>query len=311
MGQSYSKIFKQALSFTKTHKFLWALGLFLIWGNMLVYWIIVSTQQKGPGYTDNSEAIAKQLTVEPQTAAALGILFLIIGLLVFLMYFKSRSVLAVAVKDLVDHKPVLFWKSFKNSKVFLARQLGLWVLLAGSLLISAVVVMAPVGYLWSMNFTYRAGILGTIGLVIIIPIAFLVALLNIFSGLFIVLLNFKVGDSIKASFDLIVKFWWSLVNMVLSMLCLSFLAMLGILFIQALVLVPFVILAGLSYDMVGLHVDSPYVITGITLGIIIFFWLVAVLSSFQHVVCTLVFLDLVKPKKVEEEVEVAVVPEVV
>jgi hypothetical protein len=81
------------------------------------------------------------------------------------------------------------------------------------------------------------------------------------------------------------------------------------LLVGGLVSIPFVFLARIPYDVGGYNLAVPLTAIGTVLGLGTFFWLMVLISTFQHVSWILLFMELVKPNKTLDE-EIAVLPEV-
>jgi len=270
----YSKIFKQAFALVKTRKFLWGLGLFLVWDAL----------SNTAGYHIAEKNIKWQdsyVTDQPYSIT-LGALVLVIILLI--LYFRAKAGTIIAVNKILEKKEINFGKSLKEGGIFYNRLMGVWFITTSVLLICVVFLTIPVSYLVSINYLTRATILGIFAFLIFVPISLTISLINCLAPIFIVQNNLKIGSSIKLSFDLIKKQWMTL---------LIFSVMLGLIN-----MISVVILYRLVYDLVGFW---PFI------GL--FLLVQSFVAAFSQAAWVLAFNELVKPIKVEET-EPQPVPEI-
>ncbi len=306
------KIIKQALSFTKTKKVLWSLGLFLIWGNVFIYFLITTFSPKDQQQQNNvAQDLTQLVMTKGSTVIMSGAIIIIAAIIFWLMYLVSRASLMVIVDKSIAREPIEFWKTVKQGRKFIPQLAAIWAVTFGTIFLALFLLSAPIGHLWNAQATTQATTLGITGLLIFAPIYFLLSTVNTFAGLLVVLHKVTVRNSIRVSVDLIGKIWPILVRLAILLLMLSILSMIGIIIIQAIILIPFVILSGLPYDMVGFSLNSPVILSGIFTGFLVFLGLTAVVSTLQHICWILIFLELVKPKKFEDQPQPETVPEVV
>jgi hypothetical protein len=314
MDFPYYRIIRQAFGFVRTHKFLWGLGLFLIWSNLSFYSGFSSRprtedQQMPPFADPTSAAVWVNASDARQLWFLLG-LFLIIAIILWL-YVRSKAGLIVAIKALVDKKPTGYIRAFKSGKLFSGRIFGLWLLSSFSALLLLLILSIPIAYLIFLNFVDRAFLLALIALMLFIPLALIIGFVYTYSVLFVVLHDMTIKQAARSALDLVARFWaitlTSAGGAILATVIGSFLALFAI----VLASLPFVILAAISYYIGGPNLLIPAAIAGLTLGLISFVVVQSATVSFIHVCWTLVFMELVKPKKIQEAAEPEIVPEVI
>jgi hypothetical protein len=299
MGLSYLKVFKQALILAKTKKFLWGLALFLIWGNLALYLIIFSRGQNQNQVPVKQMNLTDYFSQSQQIGLALGVIALIA--IAIWLYLLARAGMTLAVKNILDHKPHSFKGSLQGTNKFVGRLFKIWFTNGLIFLFALLALAAPVGYLISLGSSVRATILAILAVIIFLPVLLTTVMMNVFSGFYAVLMNLSVSKSFRASYDLISRYWWPLVLFSVIVFVFAILLIVAGFLMQAIVLLPFVILSGLPYDMGGNLLASPYILSGLVVSFGLFLWYLSVVSAFQHISWILVFLELVKPVKFQEE----------
>lgn len=297
MKLEYRKIFKQAWQITKLHKFLWLFGLFLFWGNAVSF-----TYSMDNGKDNTPNAIYSQpwviwLQTHPQTAfwVLLGVVLLFV-ILVYL-YFRCKIALLIAVKALIDKQSTSIAKAMSASQSFFGRVVGVAVVTNLIILILGVIISAPVIYLNSVGLDWRAKVLLILGLCILIPAAVVTSLINVLAPMFVVFYDQKIGESIRASFNLISKYWVTM--LVFSIFTVVLVAMLFALI--AIVVAPFVLLGIFAYHKMDPTMGLILTTTTISLGLIVFLILQSAAAVFQQAAWILAFFELIKPEKLPEQ----------
>ena len=297
----YNKIFRQAYSLTKTHKFLWLFGLFLFWGNVLN---LAYTLQGNQGSSSNdfySNSVVRWLQTHPQASFWILLGFAILLTTFVYLYFRSKIASIIAIKALVEKQETSLSQSLQVSRWFFSRVIGLSIVLNLVWFALTVVVATPILYLFSTGQIGRGSILALLGATIILPTSLVILFLNILGPMFIVCFDLTIGEAVRNSFDLIAKYWPRLTLFGVSLLVG---VLISVIVSVIIALVPFVLLAVLAYHkMTALSNFFLQTIT-IGLGIIVFLALQSVVVIFQQTSWVLVFLDLVKPEKLEDEAAV-------
>ncbi|MEJ0021732.1 MAG: hypothetical protein WDN47_04115 [Candidatus Doudnabacteria bacterium] len=299
----YRKIFKQAYEIVWNNKFLWIFGLFLLFGNFFNFNYVFQSQGTNSGDLSwfQNHAFLGNLTL----LIVLGVILELI-----LLLFKARAGNIIAVKAIIDRQETSFVKSFNYGGLFHLRLLGVFLLMQIALFLALVVIGGPIFYLFSLKFFIRALILSAIGLIIFIPISVIAALISFLAPMFVVLHDFKIGEAIQRSFELVSQFWFTLLVFSFMLFCLAVLAFLASLIAAAITALPFVLLAYLAYHKVGFGAGVALTIVSVTAGSIVFLIIQALVATFAQTAWVLAFLELIKPQKLEEE-ESLPVPEIV
>ncbi len=289
----YSKILKQAYWIVKKHKFLWIFGLFLVWGYL-------------PNLTYLHKTEPRSMAVgEAWLAAASLVVFVIL----ILIYFRARAGLIIATKGVLDKQDMNFTKAWDLGRKSYLKMFQVSLLVQISLTIVFLLLAIPVIYLGMTGLETRAIILGSSALLIFLPIWFVATMVNIAAEVFIALYNFRLSGAIAAALDLVLKRWWQLFGMAFFMFSLAFLGMILSVVPAGLVSLAVVFFGQLSYHN-GSTLPYGLNISNLIVSIIVFFFVQAFISVYHQVAWVLTILELTKPPKVEEEKELAELPEV-
>ncbi len=297
----FGKIFKQAFQILKAHKFLWVLGLFLVWGeifNLFSY------------STNNPNQEVNQLNQATQVHAggvvtALALVFVLIVVMMW-FYFRARTAVIIGTKAVLDKKDTGFKKSFRAGKHFYVRIFGIWFVTVFLTVLALVILASPVVYLSTQGLGGRAALLGIIAVLIFVPLAFLAGFINNLAPMFVVQHDLQIGKAVNASFDMVKKYWAGL---------LSFSILLGLLngiilgFLSFCFVLGFEFFTHLFYNTGGFQITISSILFAFACLIALLFFGSGV-ASYQQISWVLLFNDLVKPQKLEEE-EIVPVPEVV
>jgi hypothetical protein len=308
----YTRILRQALGLVRIHRFLWALSLFLVWSN-LSYFLVFTPSNGSRG----GQAVSGGINFSEWTAAAYArqiwvsvIGLVLLGLLVWL-YVRSKAALIIAIKALLDKQETGYKKAFRASSMFSGRILGIWLITSLITLGILLVLTVPVANLISMHFTERAMLLSLIGIIIFIPLSIVIGFVYTFASLFVVLNDMTIKEAIQASVDLVSRYWLIVVTAAGGIILATVFGFLLSIFAVFVVSIPVVFLAAITYYMGGPNLAEPATIVALCIGFVALVIAHTIVVSFQQTAWTLVFLELVKPKKIEESEQPAVVPEVV
>jgi hypothetical protein len=263
----YKKILKQAWQITRENRFLWIFGLFLIVGDLV-------------------SLITDKLPPIKNPPDYLIIVSVVITLLFLIFYFRCKAGLIIAIKATLDKQETSFKKAFKASILFVGQIFSITLKVGLGLAVIALILSAPIIYMFNHNFSYRGITLSVLALIIYAPIFILGMLTVTLAPLFAVIYDLKTNEAIARSFELIGKYWVTLTVMFF---------ILGIIDLP-LFLVNFV---------VGLRGGLAF--TSVAIAFAIFQLIFVVFSQTAWI---LAFQDLVKPQKLADE-EPVVVPEII
>lgn len=294
---SYLKILRQAYEVTRANKPLWVLGLFLGWTGIFN----LSSFSRQDQSTQYQNQINNWLNVHQSAAIMIAVLFLIVLVVLAYLFFRAKAGLILGLKAILDKRATDFGKSFKQGGLFYRRIFRAYFLIYLGVILAGLLLSIPIIYLIALKLDFRAIVLIIFALIIFIPISLIALFLEVLSPLFVVLYDLTVTEAIKSSFDLFIKFWPQLVAfgfcILFTVLVVFFVSLFGLIIIFT----PIVFLIHLFYYKVAVFV----------LGGAIFLIIQSGLAVFQQTAWVLVFQELVKPQKIEGELEPEAAPEIV
>lgn len=268
---AYSKLLKQAYEITREYKFLWIFGLFLSLIDIISF-KLGSFQEKA--------------NIETSLSAGLVVIILLLAV----VGYRIITAMIIAIKAILDKQQTSLKKSYLVARVFYWRVLGIGLLMEVALLVVMGLVLWPVGYLHNLGQIMKATSLAITGGIIILPIVVAVLLIRIIAPLFVVIYDQKINEAIDKSYALIAKSWYA----VISIGIIAFLLQIATLFLgfSVLKLTPGTglfaqIFAGIVYTITS-----------------------TLVRVFLQTVWVLLFLDLIKPQKLEQVTPV-VAPELI
>ncbi|MBX4186738.1 MAG: hypothetical protein KW802_00540 [Candidatus Doudnabacteria bacterium] len=268
---AYSKILKQAYEITRDNKFLWIFGLFLSLITVGLYVIgWLQENSKNGGY--------------------LFLLFTLSVIVSPILVIRIKTAIIIAVKAVVDKQETNAAKAFMTARFFYWRAIGVYLLVQMSILILLSVGVGPVMYLNHQGQNNSAIVLGVLAAVFLLPVVVTAVVVNILAPMFIVVYDQKVNEAINKTYPLISKhlgsiFAFAVLNFLVSSITLFF--------------SQFVLKLGSGMPLL-IHVLIGIVYVGIETFAVIF----------MQTAWVLLFLDLIRPQKLEEA-EPVVAPEIV
>lgn len=302
----YTKVLKQAFGLVWNHKVFWPASLFLVWPNLAKSLVILIL---GAAAFDVALVAPEQAGEMSQTDGASlwpALWFAVAATCLVWIYFKSKNVVMLTVKDLQENAATSWAETDKQSSY------GIFNLIKTSY--SCVVItfallalyLGPVFYLQRMQYVTRAWILAVLGVMVFVPLVYFVYASMKLVPLFAVLYKMSIKNSLYISLDFAYRRWWLVAGFMAVLLGIEILALAGVVTVLILANGPFVFLGQIFYDVGGLSaLGTLSGLAGIVISVL-FFAVQAAVAGFSHIAWTLLFLQVVRPVKfVEDEPEVA------
>ncbi len=288
----YGAIFRQAFGILKTNRFLWILGLLLVWGYLpqLIFLNRLSME-----WTQEDSLLMW----------GLGLLVLMI---IVVIYFRARAALILAIKGILDKQPADLEKSWKIGRNFYGRMIQVTIILQTPVLALSVLMALPVSFLWMHQMISQAWVLSIVGTAILIPLWLVAMMANATSDIFIGVNNMVLDGALRASLDFIIRRWRTLLVFSLMLFGLSILALLLTVVPAGLISLIFVFLGRLAYHNGSAGLLDLRIISVLT-SFLTFFLVYALMVVFHQVAWILAVNELTKLPKVEEE-QLVELPEV-
>lgn len=282
----------------------------MVWIQFLGLWAFAGTQSKGNEMV-SAQNIDSWFRQHEGLNITLSLILFVLTVVLFVLYFYSRAGIAASVNDLIERKPVGFIKGLVRSKTSFWPVFNVWLISLLAFALVLAVLGAPVLYLAAMNFGFRAILLGMLALLILVPVLLLIEFINVFSVLFATLYRLNLWSSIRASFDLVSRFWPQLTLLALILFLINLAVFFAGIFLIFLIGAPVVLLQGLPYHIWGVSLELAAAVVAAIIGLVLFFLTQAVASGYSKTVWVLAFLELSKPKKSLELEEPVILPEVI
>ncbi len=276
---SYSRVFKQAFTLLKVNKTLWMLSLFFIWA------VLGNT---GNYFASNAPSADK---INFWISVALFIV-LIVGTV---LYLQAKCGLIYATKQLLDKKPIKFKEIFAEGSKYYVKVFSISFYLSLIVLIPTLIILFIIIHFFDLGLDTQGYFLTTLGLAVLIPSYVVYMIMYNLAPMFIVFYQFDIKKAAEASFELVKALWIYLLGFLI------YTGLLGGFMYYLLYLVwsqRVEFFGNLSYNLLGI---------GLYTVLLLF---AAFVSSYMEVCWVVLFNELVKPPKIEEE-ETAPVPDIV
>jgi hypothetical protein len=299
---NYVEILKNAWQVTWKNKFLWWFG-FLIalssGGGGFNYSPDEKEKSKvedfiNSGYHDFISAYWHWIVAGIIIILVLSIIFIILGLI-------GRGALIKSTDKIIRGEKTNFKEGFRKGKKYLGKIFLISLTLGIFLLISVIILVAPIAILFASKAYVAGTLLTIIGIVTIIPIIILFSFLKTYGYIYAVLGDLKTWAAIESAYALFRKNILSSIIMALIFIPISLAVMFGALMIVVPSAIIFLLLG------IGLYALFSKIGIAITIGLAIFALIIAVLfvksvyEAFTQTAWILFFREIAAPK-IEEKI---------
>jgi hypothetical protein len=304
---SYSQIVKTSYSLTIKNPFLWLFGLFVVGGFNLNFLYFQDIPLRNLQSQVSGMELLQYFETHPGVLAALSALTLVVtfGLLVLTNW--CRIMLTLTTQELINSKQANLTEQLKKSPKHLIPVVKV------SVLTSALMFVVVVGLLgapfWLVKQPGSQSFLWTVGIVFLIPLAFTISGINIFTAFYIVLFKQPLGKALNLATDFFVANWAKILGLsaVLTVIYSACFAVGTGLFYLVRVMGNFLLLYGGQFGI--LHFSAMILVSKGLAGV--FLWgLLAGLNVFFNTALLFLFLQLNTPveSSKEKEKEMIVLP---
>ncbi|MFA5872023.1 MAG: hypothetical protein WC858_04895 [Parcubacteria group bacterium] len=279
----------------------------LIWQNKFLLWfgVLISL---GSGFDlgriGNNEA-AKNQTEEFakanwQAMVLIGLVALAIFILLFLISLIGRAGLVKSINLLSRDKEASFKKGWTQGKKYLLKLFQLYLLFFLASAVIVAILAMPVIYLAMMHSFVSAILIGILAVAILVPIMIVITLVNIFSGIYIVLSDLKIFSALEAGYNLLIHNLKKTILFGLIIFALRIAAGIVYLPVVLILLVTFVPAGYLFYNLSLIpFILFIIVATPITLAVLIA--ISAAIQTYTSTAWVLFFEEIAKAKEPETE----------
>jgi hypothetical protein len=298
---SYSQIVKTSYQITVQNPLLWLFGLFVVGGFNLNFLYFQDIPFKEAQNQISLPELLQFFQSHPGMLAALSASVFLVSVLLLVLTNWCRIVLVLSTRSIMEKgKPEIAGQVRKSPKF-------LWRVIKISLLTSALMFVVSAGLLgtpfWLVkNPVYQAQ-LWTIGVVFLIPLAFTISSVNIFTTFFAVVFNQNVRKALNLGTDLFVTHWAKILGLSAVLMVIYSACFAGGVSIIYLARVVFRLILSLSDTLGIFHFSAMIIAAQVLTGV--FLWvLLSGLNVFFNTALLLLFLQLTTPiegDKVKDE----------
>jgi hypothetical protein len=307
----YVEILKQAARIIWRNKFLLWFGVLMALGSPGSFNIGNSEDWNGKG-----DAAKNFMETHWQLVLAVGLILFAVGIALFLISLIGKAGLVRSVSLIAQNKKMNFREGWKTGKRYMWNLFKLFLLIFSATIIIVLILAIPVIFLAVKGSWMSAVLVGLLAVAIFIPLAFVLALTNIFAEFYIVLSDLKVWSAVEAGYNLLLKNIKDSIVFSLLILAVNIAAgiiLLPVLGVVLLVLVP----SGMLFYYLSKIVFGIFLVFAILLFVAFALFISSIFLTYKTTAWTLFFREIAKveseeaAKIIEEESEkeIAAAPE--
>jgi len=281
----------------------------IVWQNKFLFWFGFLMTLGSPGsfnvgnnegWNKKSDAIRSFAEIHWQLVLAIGLALFIFGILLFLLSLVGKAGLVQSISLIIQNRKTNFREGWKAGKKSLWNLFKLSLLFFFAIFIIVLVLSIPVIFLAVRGSWISAILVGLLAVSIFIPLAFILALTNIFAEFYIILSSLKVWSAVEAGYNLLIQNIKNSFIFFLLMLAVNMIV--GIIFlfifiITLLILVP----TGIIFYGLGKIVFGIFLGLAILLALAILFFISSVFLAYKTTAWTLFFYEIASIKAGEAE----------
>ncbi len=296
-----STILSRAHTLTIRNPKLWVFGLFVVGGFNLNFLHFFGFGQFNVHSSQQAWNVIVSLQQHPARLALASLLLLVVSVGGLIITNGSRILLALSVKSILDTGTTNVKQQFKPVKAAFTPVVKISLLTTTCMLALGLVLFAfPL--LFVRNTGYQL-LMFAVGGALLLPLAFSMSFLNIFTSFFVIIFKQTFGKAFSQAADLFMSHWPRLVGFLLILLLIYCgIFVLGATFIFGAQYV----IAGLfqAISKLGFEQFSAIILIIRIVFALLLWFLVAGLNVFFNASLLVLFLDLVKPLETEAEAPV-------
>lgn len=186
----------------------------IVWKNKFLLWFGVLMALGSPGSFNvgNNEDWGKQgdaaknfMETHWQLVLAIGLILFAIGVVLYLISLAGKAGLVKSVDILSQEKPTTFRAGWKTGKKYIWKLFKLFLFIFFVMMIIVSVLALPIVFLAIKESWVSAVLVGLLAVAIFIPLAFILALTNVFAEFYIILSDLRVWSAVEAGYNLLLK----------------------------------------------------------------------------------------------------------
>jgi hypothetical protein len=281
----------------------------IVWQNKFLVWFGFLMALGSPGsfnvsnnkeWNRENEVIRNFIETHWQLFLIVIFVLLTLSIFLFLLSLLGKAGLVRSVSLVLQDKKTSFREGWKTGKKSLWNLFKLSLLFFFAIFIIVLVLSIPVIFLAVRGSWISAILVGLLAIAIFIPLAFILALTNIFAEFYIILSNLKVWPAVETGYNLLIQ---NIKNsFIFALLMLAVNMIVGIIFlfifiITLLILVP----TGIIFYGLGKIVFGIFLGLAIFLALAILFFISSVFLTYKTTAWTLFFYEIASIKTSETE----------
>lgn len=292
----FLEILRQSARIVWENRFLLWFGLLMALGSPGSFNINTDKNKLGP----QGDAIRSFFETHWQVVVFLALLFLVIGIVLFLISLVAKAGLVKSVNLLSQNRTTNFKEGWQAGKKYLGKLFWISVLFFLVTLALLIVLTIPVIYLVATKSWISAVLVGLLAIAIFIPLIFIFFLTKIFAEFYVILSGLGIRNALETGYDLLLKNVGN--SIIFSLLLLAVITVAGIAMVATggialLILVP----TGALFYYLSKIVFGFFLVTAILLFVALILFVSSIFQAYKMTAWTLFFREIAKAEKPEPE----------
>jgi len=281
----------------------------IVWQNKFLVWFGFLMALGSPGslnisnskeWNKESDVIRNFIETHWQLFFTVVLALLVLSIFLFLLALLGKAGLVRSVSLVIQNKKTSFREGWKTGKKYLWNLFKLSLIFFFAILIIVLVLSIPVIFLAIKGSWISTILVGLLAIAIFIPLAFILALTNIFAEFYTILSNLKVWSAIELGYNLLVKNIKNSLIFSFLMFAVNMIASIVFLFIS---IITFLVLApsGILFYNLNKIVFGIFMSLAVLLTLVILFSISSLLLAYKTTAWTLFFYEIASTKTGEVE----------
>jgi hypothetical protein len=283
----------------------------IVWQNKFLVWFGFLMALGSPGsfnvsnnkeWNRENEVIRNFIETHWQLFLIVIFVLLTLSIFLFLLSLLGKAGLVQSISLIIQNRKTNFREGWKAGKKSLWNLFKLSLLFFFAIFIIVLVLSIPVIFLAVRGSWISATLVGLLAIAIFIPLAFILALTNIFAEFYIILSNLKVWPAIETGYNLLIQNIKNSFIFALLMLAVNMIMIVGIIFLFIFIITLLILVStGIIFYGLGKIVFGIFLGLAIFLALAILFFISSVFLTYKTTAWTLFFYEIASIKTSETE----------
>lgn len=282
----------------------------IIWQNRFLLWFGFLIALSSPGnfyigknnqdFNKQQEKIKNFFEIHWQIAAIFMLIFIAIGIILFLISLVAKAGLVKSVNSISRNKKMNFSKGWHSGKKYLRKLFWLSILFSLTIFVIVVTLAIPVVYLFASQSWVSAVLIGLLAIAIFIPLIFIFVIIKAFAEFYIILSDLQVRNAIEAGYELLIKNFGNSIIFTLLLIAINIVAaflLLPVATIAILLLIP----SGIIFFYLSKIAFAFFLAFAILIFMTVILFVSSVFQTYKTSAWTLFFCEIAKAEKPETE----------